>query len=117
MSAPINLFPIQGSIAAGQSLSAEIDFGAGTLVGIAMPAAWTAASLTFQVSADGTTWNELYNASGTEVSVIAAAGQFIAIDPTQWRGINAIKVRSGTAASPVVQAALAALTFITKPLV
>ena len=42
-------------IAAGTALSGPVPLGALTLVGISMPAAWTAAPLTFQVSPDGVT--------------------------------------------------------------
>ncbi len=48
----IGLATFTATIPSGQSLSAEVDLGANSLVGIAMPAAWTAADLTFQVSSD-----------------------------------------------------------------
>ncbi|HVB67971.1 MAG TPA: hypothetical protein VNE67_08970 [Acetobacteraceae bacterium] len=103
------------TIAAAGSLSGAVGLGSKTLVGIAMPAAWTAAALTFQASADGgTTWLEVYSSSGTEVSLTAAAGQFIAIDPATWRGINDLKVRSGTAGVPVVQSGGAIVTLVTR---
>ena len=101
-------------IANTTSLSAEVDLGIKVLVGIVMPAAWTAAALTFQASFDGgTTWLNMQTASA-ELSYTAAAGQYIAVDPTLWRGANAIKVRSGTAASPVAQGADRILTLITS---
>jgi hypothetical protein len=42
-------------ISSGTALSAAVPLGAKQLVGIAMPAAWDAAALTFQVSVDGGT--------------------------------------------------------------
>ena len=103
------------TIAAGQSLSPQLDLGAYTLVGIHMPASWTAAGLSFQVSPDGgATWNEHYNSAGTETVFTAASGQYIALDPTLWRGVFSLKVRSGTLATPVAQAAAATLTLIGK---
>lgn len=100
------------TIVSGQSLSAEVDLGANAIVGIAMPAAWTAADLTFQVSIDGgVTWLELQSISAA-IDFKAAAGQFIAVDPTQLRGFNAIKVRSGTSGVPVNQGATAVLTLM-----
>lgn len=100
------------TIASGQSLSAEVDLGANSLVGIAMPSAWTAADLTFQVSADGgVTWLELQSISAA-IDFKAAASQFIAVDPTQLRGFNALKVRSGTSSVPVTQGATAVLTLV-----
>lgn len=114
MSLPTN---IAATIAASGSLSSEVDFGIGTLVGIAMPAAWTAAALTFQVSTDGgITFNEMTTSAGVAVSFTAAAGQYIAVDPTLWRGVNAIRVRSGTSGAPVAQGVQAILTMVTRPL-
>ena len=108
----VNLATFSVLIASGTSLSAEVDLGANSLVGIAMPAAWTAADLTFQVSPDGgVTWLELQNISAA-VDFKAAAGQFIAVDPTMLRGFNALKVRSGTSSVPVNQGANSTLTLI-----
>lgn len=99
-------------IANGTSLSAEVDIGVNALVGIAMPATWTAADLTFQVSSDGgATWLELQTTAAA-VDFKAAAGQFVAVDPTALRGFNALKVRSGTASVPVNQGADRTLTLI-----
>ena len=102
------------TIASGTSLSAEVPLGQKTLVGIVLPAAWTSASLTFQATPDDINFSELYDGAGNAVTLTAAAGQFIQIDPTKWRGITGIKVRSGTAASPVNQAAAAAITLVTR---
>ncbi len=111
---PINIDRIPAVIANGASLSPEVDLGARTLVGIAMPAAWTAAALTFQVSVDGgATWLNMQTASA-ELSYTAAAGQYIGVDPALWRGVNAIKVRSGTSGTPVNQGQQATLTLICR---
>ncbi len=106
------------TFAAGASLSGPVPLGALTLVGISMPSVWTAAGLTFQVSPDGgTTWQELYDGSGNEVTIVAAAGQFVTplADPSYiWRGINMVRVRSGTLAAPVNQAASAVINLVTR---
>ncbi|HEY1311910.1 MAG TPA: hypothetical protein VGF02_13260 [Pseudolabrys sp.] len=102
------------TIAAGTSLSVEVPLGEKTLVGIVMPAAWTAAGLTFQATPDDANFYELYDGAGNEVTLTAAAGQFLQVDPTRWRGITGIKLRSGTAASPVNQAAAAVVTLVTR---
>jgi hypothetical protein len=95
--------------------SAAVPLGAKTLHGIALPAGWDAAALTFQVSADGgTTWLEMQSISAV-VSYTVAAGQYIAIDPALWRGINMIKVRSGTSGAPVNQTADRTLNLIVRP--
>jgi hypothetical protein len=105
------------TIAAGTALSGPCALGALTLVGISMPAVWTAAPLTFQVSPDGVTWQELYDGAGNEVTVTAAAGQFVIplADPSYlWRGVNLVQVRSGTAAAPVNQVAAAVINLVTR---
>ena len=101
----INLTPVAVTISNGTALSAAVALGDGTLCGIAMPAGWDAAGLSFQVSVDGgTTWLEMQSSSAA-ISYTAAAGQYIAVDPAIWRGVNHVKVRSGTLASPVNQGA------------
>ena len=110
------------TIAAGQSLSGEVNLGEKQLVAIYMPSSWTAADLTFQSSPDGgTTWCELYTTDGAAADAAAAfqvhsptASLCIAIDPTKLRGVNCLKVRSGTSGSPVNQAAQAVLTLATR---
>lgn len=102
------------TIGVGASLSAEVALGEKTLVGIVMPAGWDAAALTFQASPDDVNFSELYSSAGSAVSFTVAAGQFIAVDPTTWRGVTGIKVRSGTAAAPVNQTANRSLTLITR---
>lgn len=105
-----SLIPV--TIASGQSLSPQIDIGPYKLVGIYLPATWTAANMTFQVSPDGgATWYEhyLYNGVETLVGNSAGAGVFLAIDPTILGGVVSLKLRSGSLASPVVQASAVTL--------
>lgn len=110
------------TIASAASLSdgAHIGYGnpdgasRGTLVAIVMPAAWTAADLTFQASNDNTTFTDLYSASGTEYTASAAADRWIAFDPADFAGVTHLKVRSGTSSVPVTQAANRVLTLIVR---
>jgi hypothetical protein len=112
----IGITPISVTISSGTSLSAATPLGDSVLTGIAMSAGWDAAALTFQVSADGgTTWGEMQSISAV-ISYTAAAGQYIAIDPALWRGINMIKVRSGTSGTAVPQTADRILTLVTRRL-
>lgn len=100
------------TIANAASLSDAMDLQGARLVGIRMPATWTAAGLTFQVSEDGTNFVDLYNSAG-EVAYTTAAGSrglsFLAEDFLGWRYV---KVRSGTAASPVNQGGARTLILI-----
>jgi hypothetical protein len=104
----------QAIIANGAAVSPQVNLGNGLLIGIRMPATWTAAVLTFQVSPDGgTTWLEMQSSSAV-VSYTVAQGQYIGVDPTIWRGVTALKVRSGTVGSPVNQAQQSIVTLITQ---
>jgi hypothetical protein len=116
LSAAITLNP--ATIALGAALSGPVPLGALTLVGISMPAVWTAAPLTFQISPDGgTTWQELYDGAGNEVTIEAGAGQYVIplnVPSYLWRGINMVQVRSGTSGTPVNQAAAAIVNLVTR---
>lgn len=112
----IGIHSYAATIAAGQSLSGPVATGVDTLVGISMPAVWTAAGLTYQISPDGgTTWQELFDGAGNEITTTAAAGQFIQLTSYLWRGMNMFRIRSGTLAVPVVQVAAAIVTLIARP--
>lgn len=113
-----SLVAVPATIATGESLSAEIDLGAGrVLCGIDMPADWTAANLTFQASYNsGGTFDNLYDQYGTEKTVTAAEDRYIPLDdPAFWMGVRYLKVRSGTAASAVAQGAERVIQLIVKP--
>jgi hypothetical protein len=93
------------NIASGASLSGSISCP-GTLAGIQMPAAWTTASLTFQVSLDGSTFTNVYDKNGNEYTVLSTssvASQYVIIPPADTVGWKYIKVRSGSSGSPVTQ--------------
>jgi len=104
------------TIANGASLSAAIFLGEGVLVGIQMPAAWTAADLTFQVSVDGgTTWVDLHDDGGAEIKITSpSAGEFRAMDPSNFSSAMFLKVRSGISAAAVAQGAARSLTLMTR---
>jgi len=92
------------TIAQGASLSDAVDTGGLTILSILMPATWDAAVLTFQGSLDGVTYGNVYDESGNEYTVQAAASRAIGIDAASpLLGFRYIKVRSGTAASAVNQ--------------
>ena len=86
------------------SLSDVVYLHGEVLVGIRMPATWDAANLTFQVSMDDVTYLNAYSQAGAEhVVTVAAAAIHIWVDPTDFAGYRWIRVRSGTAGTPVVQ--------------
>lgn len=75
------------------------------LVGIMMPAGWTAAGLTARVSVDGIGFADAYDAFGAEIAFVAAASRFISVEPRVLPGVEFLQLRSGTTATPVNQAA------------
>lgn len=102
------------NIAISTSLSAAVNLGEKVAIGILMPAAWDAANLTFQGSVDGVSFSNIYDSSGNELTVTAAASRYIYLDPTVFVGLNQIKVRSGTNGTPVTQTAARALSIVTR---
>jgi len=98
---------IQAVIAAGASLSAAVELGGHSVERIIMPAVWTAADLTFQFSDDGgTTFQNAYWDWGAEMVVDAAVATTIELSPfVKLSNIDQLKVRSGTAGTPVLQVA------------
>lgn len=123
-SAPAQPFPhtLDVTIAENTSLSAAFTVregvhpqGSCTPTAIIMPASWTPASLTFQVSVDGTTFQDLYDEYGSEVTVTAAASRTIRLTAADWWGVGlSIKVRSGTSAAVVNQTAARALKIVCR---
>ncbi len=97
-------------IGAGQSLSGAMQLSGRAFVGVFIDSGWTAAVLTFQGSPDGVTWSEVYDSGGNEVTFTVAAGNFCAGDPSNFVGLNWLKIRSGTSASAVNQVSAVNLT-------
>lgn len=108
-------------IANGASLSGAIDLGqfnlglgGQRLARIVMPAAWTAANLSFQVSADGVTYNELMQPNGAAALVVTAAASVdVPVNRVDWSSIRYLKVRSGTSGTPVNQGAQRTINLVT----
>lgn len=107
------------TIANGAALSDASDGKGKTLAGVQTPSAWTAAALSFEVSADGTTYVPLYDAGG-EVYVPSAliatgAARGFALDPTLFMGWRYVKARSGLNGATVNQGAQRVITLIWRP--
>ena len=111
------ILSVTAAIAAGASQSTVIDTERSALSGIIMPAAWTAADLTVLASthAEGT-FLPVYDDAGAEVLIKAAASTAIGIDVAALKlaAFRYIKLRSGTAATPVNQADARAITIVMK---
>ena len=129
----MQIYTRTATIASGQSLSGAVDLFAArtreeydpTLAAIQMPAAWTSAKITFQVSNDGETYGNLYKKDGStehevDVSGYTAASsgvvRTVQLEPQLFFGFRYMKIRSGTAASPVSQAAERSLSLFVRDL-
>lgn len=95
------------TIASGASQSGVLDCRGFRISAIEIPSAWTAASITFvhSMTADGTF--QKLSADADEVTEQATAGETMAIksNAAPLSGLAFIKLRSGTAATPVSQGA------------
>lgn len=112
LSNDLTLYP--ATIWAGASLSGPVSVGGQLLVGLSMPASWTAANLTFQISPDGVNWQEFYDGSGNEVIVQVAANLFVPLSLGMWKAVNMLTIRSGTVGSPVNQSAQAIINVVAR---
>lgn len=110
---------ISAVIASGASLSGAIDLGGARIMAIIMPSAWTtAANITFAASSaiDGT-FVKVQDDQGNETTLAGvAASVAIGLDSQgdDLKGFRFLKIRSGTAASAVNQAAARTLIVVAK---
>lgn len=103
-------------IAAGASLSQAIDLGMARAHRLEFPDdAWTDASVTFQASYDGVDFDDLFLDTAEYVVSTAAVGRAIILNQEAFYGVRRLKVRSGTAAAPVNQAAERILRLVKAP--
>jgi hypothetical protein len=82
------------------------DLGGYTPIAILMPPAWTAANLTFRGTIDGSTLVDVYDSTGTELTVTAAASRYVVFTSAHiaaFAGLQGVTIRSGTAGVPVNQ--------------
>jgi hypothetical protein len=110
---------LTANIANAAALSQALDVGAARAVGVIVPAAWTAADLTFAVcDTAGGTFVPLFDDTGTEVRIVGpAVNTARSLSPTAAAALGAwrfVKFRSGTNAVPVNQGAARALAVVLK---
>lgn len=99
------------TIANGQSLSSGVYIGGEfALCGIAYPAAWDAADITFQKSWDGVTYTEHVDDAGAAIQKTVTAGQDRELDAAEFKSAIYFKIRSGTSGVPVAQTAARTFT-------
>lgn len=100
------------TIADGQSLSSSADLCGGNLLAIDIPASWTAADMTLQASADGTTFYDVYNDLGAEVQLPVSSSRRVILFGDDFKSVRHIKLRSGTSGAPVAQVGAITLTLV-----
>ena len=107
------------TIPSGTSTSAAVDMTDPTLYGytpamVVVPAAWTSAVLSIEVSFDGTTWNDLHQWTAGAYTTNAA---LVANDATSMinlplKGVPYWRIVSGSHTVPVNQAATRTLKIL-----
>lgn len=78
-----------------------------------MPAAWTAADITYQGSADGSTWYDLHTDPAGEVVSTVTAGKLVSVYAEDFETCQWLRLRSGTSAAAVAQGAARTLVLVT----
>lgn len=84
------------TIANGATVSGVVALDAATVTGIVLPAAFTGTSLSFQVSADGSTYVALYDSTNTLESMTVTQGRGYSVNPAVFSGWPYMKVVSGS---------------------
>jgi collagen triple helix repeat protein len=108
------------TIEAGQSLSEAVDCAGGNIAHIGMPLEWTAAPLTFQMSADGNEYRDVFRTlpdthASFEMSVPSVVPGSVVSTPLAAATYPFIKIRSGSRAAPVAQEADRTFVLILAP--
>lgn len=109
MGVRLNYVPV--TIPVGASISVEPGHVAGLeVVGVYVPADWTAAKITFQegggAKPDGSgtfAFVDVEDAAGTVLELTATAGRRVQIPPGALSGCENLHIRSGTPSAPVAQ--------------
>ena len=102
------------TIAINTNLSDAVDIG-NSIAGCILVPTIDSATLSFQGSPDGVTYSSLYDSAAAEVTTGTAStgGRTVAL-PTTVLACRFVKIRSGTAATPVTQTAARSLVISTK---
>jgi len=68
------------------------------LCGITFPASMTGTAITFDFSLDNSTWKDVKETDGTDVSYTVSAGDTVRVDPSGWAFASNgyLRITSGT---------------------
>ena len=111
------------TIPAGQTMSSAVDCSGFSILRIHIPSVWTSAPLTFQLSADGVTFRDMYHAASGpgdfasyEVSVPnPVPGSVIVMPAGAGAGIAFVRFRSGNHVTQIRQPADATFELVLEP--
>jgi hypothetical protein len=107
--------PLGFTIANGASVSEALRLNGGMVEAIIMPASWTAAGLSFQSSeTEAGSYLPLFDALGDEITLTVAAGRTVILPLATVRGVDWLKLVSGTSALAVNQGAARTITVLTR---
>jgi len=108
---------VEVTIANGTSLSGAVDLGGARLVAFQMPAAWTAADVTFTASSTAAgTYGKVRDKDNNELKATSpAVNEIVVLPVNDTAGLRYLKVRSGTAAVPANQGGDRVLTLFVRP--
>lgn len=104
-------FDLTATIAASGTKSNAIDLVGSDLIAVITPSAFTGVALTFEGSADGTTFVPLVDGAGAAVSVTVSTSDYVPL-PASVSTLRWVKVVSGS-----TEAAEREITLVTKPTV
>ena len=102
---PPQRLTVTATISAGQSLSDAIDCRSGAPVLVYMPANLMPARLSFLVSYDGETYNDLSDQDAKRLSLYIQGGTVLKV-PSEWTQSTLggyLKLRLGSRQSPIAQ--------------
>jgi hypothetical protein len=102
------LLPV--TFAAGAPASGTVSLLNLHIIGIDMPATWTAATITFLTSIDGITFKTTADVTGAEITITAAASTHIVVPPLSAPSAKFVKLQSGSSAATVNQVSATTLT-------
>lgn len=91
----INIRTATAAIAGSGTISSPVYTGEYVPVALVMPAAFTGTSVTFQGSADGQTYSQIY-VGGSAYTETVAAGKYISLTGSAFAGAEWIRVVSGS---------------------
>ena len=84
------------------------------IIGIVMPATWTAAGITFLTSVDNVTYNTTTDVNATEISISVSASKHVVVNPTTVPSARYVKLQSGTTSVTVTQVSATTLTLVCR---